>query len=459
MRVQYHSQVAALFLAIWLLGIIPTYAQKLKKVSDAVNVIETSLKEIATKEESQRVRDTEALKIALQDLREAMEQTSPATAGQIAMLESKISELSASQQVSVAVKQLNTLVSELKKNVETNSPQQSTDGDGFHPNISGFVDMYYDVNFQKPANRINKFRNFDIYSNQVSLNFAKVKVEQVGDPIGFRFDAAVGPTADMVHTIDGAVDQTFKYVHQAYINVAVPGSGGLTIDLGKFVTHEGAEVIETNANWNYSRSLLFAWAIPYFHTGVRLTYPLSGNFTAMGMVANGWNRIVDNNDAKTFGAQFIWTPVEGLSLTQSWVGGPEQAGNNDNQRTVWDGVLAWQASKQLSFNVNYDYGYEDLNNAQATWSGWAGMARYTVSDEVALTVRGEWFYDNDGLQTGIAQQLREVTLTGEWRMDKRLLLRAEFRRDWSDVNVFDTQNEQGARKDQNTLIFGAIFEF
>ena len=31
----------------------------------------------------------------------------------------------------------------------------------------------------------------------------------------------------------------------------------------------GAEVIETHSNWNYSRSLLFAWAIPYYHMGLR----------------------------------------------------------------------------------------------------------------------------------------------------------------------------------------------
>jgi len=35
------------------------------------------------------------------------------------------------------------------------------------------------------------------------------------------------------------------------------------MDLGKFVTSAGAEVIEAKDNWNYSRSLLFVNAIPY----------------------------------------------------------------------------------------------------------------------------------------------------------------------------------------------------
>jgi len=40
----------------------------------------------------------------------------------------------------------------------------------------------------------------------------------------------------------------------------------------------GAEVIESNANWNYSRSLLFSWAIPYYHMGFRAT-ETKGHFT------------------------------------------------------------------------------------------------------------------------------------------------------------------------------------
>ena len=51
------------------------------------------------------------------------------------------------------------------------------------------------------------------------------------------------------------------------------------MDVGKFVTSAGAEVIETNGNWNYSRSLLFALAIPYYHMGVRTSMPVGKHFT------------------------------------------------------------------------------------------------------------------------------------------------------------------------------------
>src|SRR5438270_608003 len=82
-----------------------------------------------------------------------------------------------------------------------------------------------------------------------------------------------------------------------------PLGKGLQVDVGKFVTQHGAEVIEAKSNWNYSRSLLFSLAIPYYHSGVRVSYALNGKTTIMGTIVNGWNNVVENNSGKTLGAQ------------------------------------------------------------------------------------------------------------------------------------------------------------
>jgi len=92
-------------------------------------------------------------------------------------------------------------------------------------------------------------------------------------------------------------------LQQAYLTAVVPVGNGLTADVGKFVTHMGYEVIESKDNWNYSRSLLFAWAIPYFRTGLRLTYPFTDNLSVAVHVVNGWNSLVDNNARKSLGLQ------------------------------------------------------------------------------------------------------------------------------------------------------------
>ena len=59
----------------------------------------------------------------------------------------------------------------------------------------------------------------------------------------------------------GKPDPARGEIIAAYVTLKPKQWKGVQIDVGKFVTSAGAEVIESNANWNYSRSLLFAWAI------------------------------------------------------------------------------------------------------------------------------------------------------------------------------------------------------
>src|SRR5436309_1305112 len=83
------------------------------------------------------------------------------------------------------------------------------------------------------------------------------------------------------------VTTTYQNIQQAYISFLAPAGNGLQIDFGKFVTALGNEVIETKDNWNYSRSLLFTLAIPYYHMGMRATYPINDKVSVMGFLGNG----------------------------------------------------------------------------------------------------------------------------------------------------------------------------
>lgn len=105
------------------------------------------------------------------------------------------------------------------------------------------------------------------------------------------------------------------------------------MDFGKFVTSDGAEVIETNGNWNYSRSLLFAWAIPYYHFGVRASFPVGKRFTGAVMVVNGWNNVEDNNTGKTLMFTGTYTEKK-FTWTNNFHTGPEKPGTNKGFRNL-----------------------------------------------------------------------------------------------------------------------------
>ena len=169
---------------------------------------------------------------------------------------------------------------------------------------SGFIDAYYSKNFNSPVTETNQLRNFDIQENQFALSLAELVIQKQASPVGFRMDLDFGPTNDLVQGGNGS---TLNVLQQAYLTAVLPVGSGLTVDVGKFVTHMGNEVIESKDNWNYSRSFLFEFAIPYYHTGIRLTYPLSSALSGTLDILNGWNSTVDNNHSQTLGLTLNYT--------------------------------------------------------------------------------------------------------------------------------------------------------
>ena len=76
---------------------------------------------------------------------------------------------------------------------------------------------------------------------------------------------------------------------------------GTEIDFGQFVTSAGAEVIESPSNWNYTRSLLFAWAIPYYHFGLKTTTPINKVVTVGFQLVNPWNTVMGDHKFTNIG--------------------------------------------------------------------------------------------------------------------------------------------------------------
>ncbi len=324
--------------------------------------------------------------------------------------------------------------------------------------FSGLVDGYYSLNFNHPASQTNQLRNFDVRADQFSLNMAKVTMEHTPDPLGFRLDLGFGRAFEIVHSTEAA-PSVFRNIEQAYISYKPERAQGLQVDFGKFVTSAGAEVIETPSNWNYSRSLLFALAIPYYHFGARASMPLGKQFTAGVQLVNGWNNVEDNNSGKTIGLTGA-VNISKITWTHTYYAGPEKAGMNQGWRQLHDTVLLVTASPKTSFYVNYDYGMDKkVVGGSNVWTGIAGAARFALTDHVAISPRLEWFNDRDGFTTGTPQKVKEFTLTGEYKMTHGVLGRLEYRRDWSDRPFFDRGASAGVFKHQDTALVGIVAYF
>jgi hypothetical protein len=324
--------------------------------------------------------------------------------------------------------------------------------------FGGLLDGYYDVNFNHPADRTNQIRVFDVRANQFALNVAKFSVEHAADPVGVRVDLGFGRGMDLFHFNEPDFT-AMKYVEQAFVSWKPAKAKGFQADFGKFVSSCGAEVFETNSNWNYSRSLLYGWAQPFYHFGLRTSMPLSNHFSAGVQVVNGWNNVEDNNTGKTVGLTGTFTSQK-VSWTNTYYVGPEKKDTNDGLRHCYDSVLLLTPNSKLNAYLNFDYVVDKMVlGGENRWVGIAGAARYQANSWFALSPRLEWFNDADGFNTGTAQQLKEFTLTGEFKLAKGLLTRLEYRRDWSDQLFFNRGNELANHKSQDTVLVGVVAYF
>jgi len=338
--------------------------------------------------------------------------------------------------------------------------------------ISGFVDAYYSLNFGHPATPAagpsvlypggnQGLRAFDTVADSFQLSLAELVIQKAPSattPVGFRVDLDFGPTADIVAATEPGGSETFKNVQQAYVTYVAPLGKGLTIDFGKFVTHMGNEVIESKDNWNYSRGLLFTWAIPFYHTGLRISYPLADTLTVTLLGVNGWNNVTDNNAGKSVGAQIIFTGIPKVTFVQNAIWGNEAGGF---RRDVYDTIVTLNLTDKFSLAANGDYGRDGgpgaSGGSQSSWYGVALYGRYAFTDKTAMALRGEWYADPDGYTTGVVQTVGEITATGEWKLANALLTRLEYRRDWSNQTPFI--NGISPSHAQDTLELGVVYTF
>jgi hypothetical protein len=330
--------------------------------------------------------------------------------------------------------------------------------------FSGLVDGYYTWNFNH-SSAGNQLYNFNTKANQFSLNMVKLSMAHAADPVGFQVDLGFGRAFDIIHAVEAQASPDapaiMRNIEQAYVSWKPKGKdSSFQLDFGKFVTSAGAEVIESHTNWNYSRSLLFAWAIPYYHFGLRAV-ATKGHFTGGFQLVNGWNNVEDNNSGKTIGLVGNITTKK-VSWLNNFYTGPENIGTNKGFRNLYDTTVLFTPADAFSAYVNFDYGqnkiFDGTDSVTPAWYGVAFAAKFTGGKH-SFTPRYEWFKDRDGYSTGTAQTLQEFTATYEYKWVEGLLSRFEYRRDWSGVDFYNRGSSPNASKSQDTLTFAMIAFF
>jgi hypothetical protein len=333
---------------------------------------------------------------------------------------------------------------------------------------NAFASFGYISNLNQPQSQAIGLRYFDKRANTFSVDLAELVVQKAvakaGDA-GFRIDLVAGTFAGLEQSAGLNIGDNAD-LQQAFVSYIAPVGTGLRFDVGKFVTHMGYELIEgyDGYNDNYSRSLLFNYAIPLTHTGIKASYSPSSKVSIMAMVANGWDVAIDNNASKTIGAQLVIKPVDPVALYVNYIGGPENTDDNHSVRHVVDLIGTLTVNPMLTLGVNADFGTEDGTSAvtpgkDAKWNGVAGYAKISTSSPFSLGLRAETFKDEGGTRLGIGEaRVTEFTVTPTLKFGSNFVLRAEGRYDHADVEAFE--DDKGLpKKNQGTIGLNAIWVY
>lgn len=350
--------------------------------------------------------------------------------------------------------------------------------------FAGYVDASYthlSSSGKFIGNSLNN-RVFDIERNSFNLQAVNLSVSRLPtEGFGGMVDLIAGKDADTIAaygTIDSTkgpangVNKQFD-VTQAYVHYA---TGPWMVIAGKYVTLSGAEVIKSPSNTNFSRSILFGYAIPFTHTGARGYYKFSDAVSFIAGVNNGWDNLRDTNSQKTLELGASFAPTKNFSLAAQGYSGTEQIANYpaistvQGTRNLVDIVATFNPNDRLSLVLNYDYGSQQnatlINGRTGTakWEGLAGYVNYQISEQWRVSLRGEQFNDKDGYRTVVepgktsGQKWKEATLTVAYLPSKSVELRAEVRADKSDQKVF-LQSDGSAKDNQNSFGLEAIYKF
>ena len=333
----------------------------------------------------------------------------------------------------------------------------------------GMVDAYYTYNFTNSSHGFtgtvpgNPGLGYNTTDDSFTLGLAEESFTATLGSTSAHLVLAYGQTADL-STFDPANGTGFA-VEQAYVSY---NPGMWTFNAGKFVTWMGNEVVESKSNWNYSRSLLFNYTIPVWHTGISANYAPSSTFNLTGYATDGDNTTTASPLGKTYGLQVNLKPSSIWNFYLNGIAGPGMfsgvAGNPVTAygaaRYVGEAIVDYTPDASWSFALDAEYGAQDLvgsSNApttvaptlgngtsisSATFKGFALYGRYQAASDWAFALRLEELSDDYGILGiyGVAtpsysgkgpydNEAREITLTIEHNLSSNLLFRLEGRGD------------------------------
>jgi hypothetical protein len=307
--------------------------------------------------------------------------------------------------------------------------------------ISAYVDSYMS-SFSNDLNQqtFQPYTTAGARDNTFGVNVAQIGLHYTGNSIRGNF---------IYH--DGDIPQAtwsnnFNNLQEA--NAGFKLLDGLWLDMGFFATHIGTESFLPKENMLGQTSFI-TYNEPFYQAGAKLSYGAKNHWNFELWVANGYNRHVDNNDAKSVGVQVKKEFSKNTCITYSNMYGRESDDSSavDQYRFYNNIYLNHNWKDKIYLTAGFDLGTQtntDLSNADKTALMYAGLltVRYQFTPKYSVTARGEFSEDENGFINGLYQtgfvgfslipvyegiSLYGITLGGEYKPNDNSYVRLDGR--------------------------------
>ena len=342
-----------------------------------------------------------------------------------------------------------------------------------------FVDVAYGFNSNFPDNKIYRGMYTNPRTGELSVSsvgaFIKHDIRE-SEPWQFQLGFHAGAAVDALTSaepIPGGPDGKFAG-SEVFKHIALANAGfqirktKTTLAAGVFEGPMGIGSFWTKNNWNYTTT----WesnVVPYYLAGAKIAQQI-GDVELAAWAVNGFQTYADLNSVPSGLVTVTWTrpPIDhgpprtgasDLAISTQVYFGPEGLDLHPRDWLVyWDTWAIWDFDDHFSVAAVWDLGVDRVgrpgsrplarDGEQQLYTGGALFLRGTVFERehvrMDLAVRPEASWDRDGRFFGVDQWLASGTGTANMWLWEHLLLRMEYRYDFTTGDGFFYREEFGS---------------
>lgn len=331
--------------------------------------------------------------------------------------------------------------------------------------ITGFIDVYYAYDFNKPEDHIRQpFLYNHNRHNEFNINLAMVHAAYVKKGVRANLGMMAGTYAQDNYA---AEENLLKSIFEANVGVALNAKQTLWLDAGIFPSHIGFESAISTENPTLTRSLL-AENSPYFLSGLKLGWDITKSWSFTGVLANGWQRIARpvGNQVPAIGTQLHYHPHPGLAINWSTFAGSDAHDSLEQVRLFNNLYLELEPAQRFKFIAGFDIGAQKYGNPVRAegqtedWELWYTpiiIARVALTDKLYLAGRGEYYADEGGVIISYGAPAAFRTYGFSLNLDYAILENAMFR---IEARSFRSRDRifpvDGGYKNSDTFITGSL---